>query len=46
LKYAEKHVKPKGTFRERKPPKTHSSYMELMCDIIDSDPSIFEEASK
>jgi hypothetical protein len=39
-------VTPKGTFRESRPLQKYSSYMALMCDIIDSEPSSFEEASE
>jgi hypothetical protein len=46
LKDAEKHATPKGTFRESRPPHKYSSYMTLMCDIIDFEPSSFEEASE
>jgi hypothetical protein len=46
LKDAEKHATPKGTFKERRPLQNYSSYMALMYNIIDSEPFIFEEASK
>jgi hypothetical protein len=47
LKDAQEHVEaPKKTFRESRPPQKYSSYMALMCDIIDSEPSSFEEASE
>jgi hypothetical protein len=35
---------PKKTFRERRPSQKYSIYMALMCNIIDSEPSSFEEA--
>jgi hypothetical protein len=47
LKDAQEHVEaPKKTFREIRPSWKYSSNMALMCDIIDSEPSNFEEASK
>jgi hypothetical protein len=46
LEYAKKHATPKGMFRESLPLQKYSNYMALMCDIIDSEPSKFEEASK
>jgi hypothetical protein len=40
------HVEPpRSTFRERKPSQKFSHYIDLMTNIIHSDPSIFEEAS-
>jgi hypothetical protein len=45
LKDAQEHVEaPRKTFRQRRPPQKYSNYMAFMCDIIDSGPSIFEEA--
>ena len=35
---------PRRTFRESRSTEKYSSYMALMCDIIDSEPSSFEEA--
>ena len=34
------------TSRERRRPRTHFSYVALLCDIIDADPSIYEEVAK
>jgi hypothetical protein len=45
LQEAEKHVSPRGTFRERKKPHRFSSYMALMSHITDAEPSSFEEAA-
>ena len=41
---AEKYGAPDGTFRESKRPRTYSSYMALLSDIIDADASNYEEA--
>jgi hypothetical protein len=40
----EKYGVPKGTSRQVKRPKTFSSYMALMCDLLDEEPTCFEEA--
>ena len=34
------------TFKEIKRPQTHSSYVTLLGDIIDAEPSIYEEVAK
>ena len=41
---AEKYGAPNGSFRERKRPRTHSSYMALLSDITDVESSSYEEA--
>ena len=41
-----RHDSPEGTIRERKKPKSYPSYMDLMCDLIDKEPTCFEEATK
>jgi len=41
---AEKYGDPEGTMRKFKKPKPFSSYMDLMCDLIEKDPSCFEES--
>jgi hypothetical protein len=46
LKEAEKHVAPKGTFRESKKPDKYSGLIAQLNLVIDSEPSTFEEASK
>jgi hypothetical protein len=43
LKDAEGHATPRGTFRESRPLQRFSSYVALMSNIIDSEPSSFEE---
>jgi hypothetical protein len=40
----EKYGVPEGTSRQVKRPKPFSSYMDLMCDILDEKPTYFEEA--
>jgi hypothetical protein len=42
----EKYGAPKGTMRQIKKPKPFSSYMDLMCDLIENEPACFEEAIK
>jgi hypothetical protein len=44
LRDAEGHTTPRGTFRESRPPQIFSSYVALMSNIIDFEPSSFEEA--
>jgi hypothetical protein len=46
LQEAEGHATPKGSFRESKRPHKFSSYVALMSNIIDSEPSTFEEAAE
>jgi hypothetical protein len=43
---ADKYGAPSGSFRERKKPRQYSSYMALLCDIIDAEPTCYEEATK
>jgi hypothetical protein len=40
---AEKYDAPKVTYRERKKPKPCSSYVELLGDIIDANPTCYED---
>ena len=42
---AERYSALEGSLRERKRPRTYSSYMALLSDIIDAEPLSFEEAS-
>jgi hypothetical protein len=44
IQYGEKYGAPKGTMRQRKKPKTFSSYMAMMCDLIEKEPTFFEES--
>jgi hypothetical protein len=40
----EKYGGPEGTMRKVKKPKPFSSYMALMCDLLEKEPTCFEEA--
>jgi U3 small nucleolar RNA-associated protein 14 len=40
----EKYGAPEGTMRQVKKPKPFSSYMAFMCDLIEKEPTCFEEA--
>jgi hypothetical protein len=40
----EKYGAPEGTMRHIKKPKSFSNYMALMCDLIEKEPTCFEEA--
>jgi hypothetical protein len=40
----EKYGAPKGTMRQVKKPKPFSSYMALMCDLLEKEPTFFEES--
>ena len=40
----EKYGAPEGTMRQIKKPKPLSSYMDLMCDLLEKEPICFEEA--
>jgi hypothetical protein len=44
IQYGEKYRAPEGTMRQVKKPKPFSSYMALMCDLIEKEPTCFEEA--
>ena len=41
---AERYGAPKGSLKESKRPRIYLSYMALLSDIIDAEPSSFEEA--
>jgi hypothetical protein len=43
---AEKYGAPNGSFKESKRPQPYSSYMALLSDIIDVEPTSYEEAAK
>ena len=43
---AERYLAPEGMHRERKRPRQFSSYVALLCDIIDNEPSNYEEATE
>jgi hypothetical protein len=40
---AEKYGSPEGTMRQSKKPKPFSSYMALICDLVEKEPTLFEE---
>ena len=40
---AERYGAPEGSLRESKRPRTYSSYVALLSDIIDAEPSSFEK---
>jgi hypothetical protein len=44
IQYGEKYDVPQGTMRQVKRPNPFSSYMALMCDILEEEPTYFEEA--
>jgi hypothetical protein len=44
IQYGEKYGAPEGTMRQSKKPKLLSSYMALMCDLIEKEPTCFEES--
>jgi hypothetical protein len=44
IQYGEKYGAPKGTMRQVKKPKPFSSYIALMCDLLENEPTCFEEA--
>ena len=43
---AEKYGAPEGIHRESKRPRPYSIYVALLCDIIDKEPSNYEEATE
>jgi hypothetical protein len=42
IKYGEKYGALEGTMRQSKKPKSFSSYMALICDLIEKEPTFFE----
>jgi hypothetical protein len=44
IQNGEKYGDPQGTTRQVKRPKPFSSYMALMCDLLEEEPTYFEEA--
>jgi hypothetical protein len=44
IEYGEKYGAPEGTMRQVKKPKPFSSYMDLVCDLLEKEPTCFEEA--
>ena len=45
LREAERYGAPEGMHRERKREKSYNSYVPLLCDIIDREPSTYEEVT-
>jgi hypothetical protein len=43
IQYVERYGAPEGTMRQSKKPKPFSSYMALMCDLVEKEPTCFEE---
>ena len=46
IEEAKRHGVPEGTIRERKKPMSYPSYMALMSDLVDKEPTCFEDATK
>ena len=46
LREDERYGAPEGIHRERKRAKPYNSYVALLCDIIDKEPSTYEEATE
>ena len=46
LEDAERHIAPKGIFRERKKPTNYQGYLTIMSTIIQNEPTSFEEVVK
>jgi U3 small nucleolar RNA-associated protein 14 len=44
IQYGEKYGAPEGTMRQVKKPNPFSSYMDLMCDLLEKEPTFFEES--
>ena len=46
LEDAERHIAPRGTFRESKKSKRYQGYLATMSTIVQSEPGTFEEVIK
>ena len=46
IEEAKRHGAPEGAIQERKNPNSYPSYMALMCDLVDKEPTYFEEEIK
>jgi hypothetical protein len=44
IQYGEKYGVPEGTMRQVKRPEPFSSYMALMCDLLENETTFFEES--
>ena len=45
IREAERYGAPEGIHRERKREKPYNSYVALLCDIIEKEPSTYEEVA-
>ena len=45
IQEAKIHGVPEGTIKERKKQNPYPSYVDLMCDLVDKEPTCFEEAT-
>ena len=43
---AERYSVPEGTIKESKKPNPYPSYVAFMCNLVDKEPTCFEEATK
>ena len=43
IQYLERYSAPDGMHKERKIPRPYNNYVALLCDIIDKEPSNYEE---
>ena len=46
IEEAKRYGVPEGIIRESKKPKPYPSYVALMCNLVDKEPTCFEEATK
>ena len=46
IQEAEKYGAPEGSTRTRKRSKPYSNYVALMCDLVDQEPTNYEEAAQ
>ena len=46
IEEGKRHSAPEAAIQERKKPKSYPGYMALMCDLVDKEPTCFEEAIK
>jgi hypothetical protein len=44
IQYAQKYGDPEGTIRQSKKPNPFSNYMAFMCDLVEKEPTLLEEA--
>ena len=46
IKEVERYGVPEGTIKESKKPNPYPSYVALMCNLVDQEPTCFEEETK